>query len=117
MRLFYIITLLAFSISFAGLAWQKQAVVDAVENPGISFISCKKQVKINSGFGQADESLQKDIINNTVVKISHAAYILILFLFFLFSVYKRKESVIAIKRIKFNYWYLFKILYPKHVFW
>jgi len=117
MRLFYITILLAFSISFAGFASQKQSPGDLKNNAKSSCISSKKQVKFNSGFNQENESLQKDFINNNVLKISHTSFILLAFLFFLFLKTKAINAKIIIKRLKFNYWYLFKMLYPKHFFW
>lgn len=117
MRFFYVTILLAFAFSFAGFASQKQKPSDSKKGTKISFISGKKQVKINSGFSQANESLQKDFINNTSVKISQAACILLTFLSFLFSDNKSINASAGIKRLKFSYLYLLKILYPKHVFW
>jgi len=117
MRLFNIITLLTFSVSFATFASQKQNFNDSKKSTVISFISSKKQVKINFGFSQANENLQNDFINNAFVKLSYLAIISVLFPSFLFLKNKSIKAGIVFKRIKFSYSYLLKILYPKHVFW
>jgi len=117
MRLFYITALLAIFISFATFASQKQNVNGSKKSAKLSFIYGKRQVKINSGSSQSDESLQKDFINNTTLKASQAACIPFYFLSFLFSEHKSINASTGIKRLKFGYWYLLKILYPKHVFW
>ncbi|KQR68206.1 hypothetical protein ASF92_15150 [Pedobacter sp. Leaf176] len=117
MRLFYIVNIFIFFIGFASFASQKKQVIDSKKGTKLSITSGKKQVKINSDFSQSNENLQKDFINNTVIKISHPACILLTFLSFLFLKNKSTKARTAIKRLKFIYWYLFKILYPKHVFW
>jgi len=117
MRLFYIIFLLSTSITFASFATQGKRKDAPAENLKISFITGKKINKHNSGFNQDNENLQKDFINSSVVKISFAAFILLSFLTFLFFKNKTINTKVVIKRLKHNYWCLFKMLYPKHVFW
>ncbi|WP_344852843.1 hypothetical protein [Pedobacter jeongneungensis] len=115
MRLFYIIFFFSISINFAAIASQEKRNDAALKNPKISFFSCKKN--INLGFNQDNESLQKDFINSPIVKVVSNACILLSFLLFLFSKNKTLNTKVIIKRLKYNYWCLFKMLYPKHVFW
>ncbi|MDQ0637712.1 hypothetical protein QF042_001277 [Pedobacter sp. W3I1] len=117
MRLFYIIFFLLISINFATLASQEKRNDVPFKNTKISFISSKKNIKSNSGFNQDSESLQKDFINSSIVKISSSAFVIITFLLFLFFKNKIINAKVVIKRLKHNYWCLFKMLYPKHVFW
>ncbi len=117
MRLFYIIFLLSISINFAAIASQEKRNDATLKNTKISFFSCKKNTRINLGFNQDNESLQKDFINSSIVKIASSACILLSFLLFLFLKNKPVSNQFVIKRLKYNYWCLFKMLYPKHVFW
>ena len=117
MRLFYIIFFLSISFNFAVFASQKQGHDAALKNTKISFFSCKKNISLNLGFNQDNESLQKDFINSSLVKISSGAFVLITFWLFLFFKNKTVNTKVVIKRLKHNYWCLFKMLYPKHVFW
>lgn len=117
MRLFYIIFFLSLSINFAAIASQEKRNDAALKNIKISFISCKKSIKPNLGFNQDNESLQKDFINSSIVKIVSGACILLSFLLFLFLKHKALNTKVVIRRLKYNYWCLFKMLYPKHVFW
>jgi hypothetical protein len=117
MRLFYIIFFLSICINFAAFASQEKRNDVQSKNTKISFITGKKISKLNSDFNQDNESLQKDFINSSVVKISSNALVLITFLLFLFLKHKTVDSKVVIRRLKYNYWCLFKMLYPKHVFW
>ncbi len=117
MRLFYIIFFLSLSINFAAIASQGKRNDAALKNTKISFISCKKNFKSNLGFNQDNESLQKDFINTPLIKIVSNTCILLSFLLFLFLKNKAVSNQFVIKRLKYNYWCLFKMLYPKHVFW
>ncbi|WP_406823907.1 hypothetical protein [Pedobacter sp. KACC 23697] len=117
MRLFYIILLLSISINFAGIASQQKRNDAALKNTKISFFSCKKNTKYHSGFNQDNESLQRDFIHVSIVKISSGAFVLTSLLLFLIFKNKTINTKVVIKRLKYNYWYLFKMLYPKHVFW
>ncbi|RBQ06208.1 hypothetical protein DRW42_14040 [Pedobacter miscanthi] len=117
MRLFYIIFFLSLSINFAAIASQEKRNDAALKNTKISFISCKKNVKPNLGFNQDNESLQRDFINSSILKTVSGACILLSFLLFLFLKNKAINTKVVIKRLKYNYWCLFKTLYPKHVFW
>ncbi len=117
MRLFYIIFFCAISIPFAVLASQKKQDDALPKNPKTSFIISKKFKKITSDFQPDNDSLQKDLINNPIVKISSSAFLLLSFLVFLFVKYNTACIKAVIKRLNYNYWCLFKMLYPKHVFW
>lgn len=117
MRLFYIIFFLSISINFAAFASQEKRNDVPLKNTKISFISSKKNIKSNSDFNQDSESLQKYFINSPITKISSSAFVLITFLLFLFFKNKTINTKVVNKRLKHNYWYLFKMRYPKHVFW
>ncbi|WP_316827948.1 hypothetical protein [Pedobacter miscanthi] len=113
MRLFYIIFFLSISINFAAIASQGKRSDAALKNTKIISISCKKNIKFN----QDNERLQKDFINSSIVKTVSNACILLSFLLFLLLKNKIVNTKVVIKRLKYNYWCLFKMLYPKHVFW
>jgi len=117
MRLFYIIFFFSISINFAAIASQGKRNDTPAKNLKISFITDKKINKLNSDFNQDNESLQKDFINSSVIKISFAAFVLLSFLTFLFFKNKTITAKVVIRRLKYNYWCQFKMLYPKHVFW
>ena len=117
MRLFYIIFFLSISINFAVFASQEQGNDAALKNTKISFFSCKGNINLNLGFNQDNESLQKDFINTTPVKISFSAFVLTTLFLFLLLKNKTDNTKVITKRLKYNYWCLFKMLYPKHVFW
>ncbi|KQM75929.1 hypothetical protein ASE74_20240 [Pedobacter sp. Leaf216] len=117
MRLIYIILLLIISTNFSSFATQGNRNDAPAKNLKISFITDKKINKLNSDFNQDYESLQKDFINASIVKISFAAFILLSFLMFLFLKNKAITAKVVIRRLKHNYWCHFKMLYPKHVFW
>lgn len=117
MRLFYIIFFFFISINFAAFASQGKRNDVSVKSTAISFITGKKISKHNSDFNQDNDSLQKDLINNSVVKISSNAFVLITFLLFLFFKNRIINPKVVIRRLKYKYWCLFNILYPKHVFW
>jgi hypothetical protein len=117
MRLFYIIFFLFISINFAAFASQEKRNDVPLKNTKISFISSKKNIKSNSDFNQDSESLQKDFINSPIIKILSSAFVLITFLLFLFFKNQTINTKVVIKRLKYNYRCLFKMLYPKHVFW
>jgi len=117
MRLFYIIFFCAISIPFAVRASQKKQNDALPKNHKVSFITSEKAKKITSDFKPDNDSLQKDLLNNSTVKISSSAFLLLSFLVFLFVKYNTACIKAVIKRLNYNYWCLFKMLYPKHVFW
>jgi len=117
MRLFYIIFLLAISANFTVFASHEKIHDVQTKNAKISFVTEKKIIKQQSGFNQDTESLQKDFINITPVKISFSAFVLTTLFLFLLLKNKTDNTKVITKRLKYNYWCLFKMLYPKHVFW
>lgn len=117
MRLFYIIFFCVISFPFAVLASQKKQADASSKNHKITFITGKKNKPLRSDFQPDNDSLQKDLVNNPIVKISSSAFLLLSFLVFLFVKYNTADTKAAIKRLNYNYWCLFKMLYPKHVFW
>ncbi|TCD10257.1 hypothetical protein EZ449_10570 [Pedobacter frigidisoli] len=117
MRLFYIIIFFIFSLNFAGFAAQEKRIDVQSKIPKISFVSGKDRLKLNTNLNQDNERLQKDFINNTIVKTVCNAFIALIFFIFLFSKNNLVSTNAIIKRLKYNYWCLFKIRYPKHFFW
>ncbi|MBC6112668.1 hypothetical protein ACFOG5_11370 [Pedobacter fastidiosus] len=117
MRLFYILFFLLISLNFAGFASQKKEFNAKNNGYKESFISTKAISKLHSNFQQDNESLQRDFISNTTLKISTGSFLILLFLVFLQTFNRNINSKILIKRLKYNYWCLFKMLYPKHFFW
>ncbi|SDC62756.1 hypothetical protein [Pedobacter soli] len=117
MRLFYIIFFCAISIPFAVCASQKKQADALPKNHKTTFVTCKKSKQLKSDFQPDNDSLQKDLVNNPVLKISSSAFLLLGFLVFLFFKHNVADTKAAIKRLNYNYWCLFKMLYPKHVFW
>jgi len=117
MRLFYIIFFLSITINFAGAAAQEKRKDVQSKNTKISFITGKKIIRHNSDFNQDNESFQKDFITRSIVKVSPSVFVLITFLLFLFFKNKTINTKVIIKTLKYHYWCLFKMLYPKHFFW
>jgi len=117
MRLFYIIFFCVISIPFAVLASQKKQDNALSKSQKISFTAGKINKKLKSDLQPDNDSLQKDLVNNPVLKISSSAFLLLSFLVFLFVKYNTADTKAVIKRFNYNYWCLFKMLYPKHVFW
>jgi len=117
MRVFYIIIFLLFSINSSSYASQfkKNNAVNSASKV-VSF-SPKRPVKINPGFCSENEHLQKDFISNCALKLAQSPFILFSFFLFLFLKNKNINAKVIIKRLGFKYWCLFKMLYPKHVFW
>ncbi|KQN32390.1 hypothetical protein ASE92_17440 [Pedobacter sp. Leaf41] len=74
------------------------------------------QVKFHQQTAMENESIEKDLLTNQQHK--NFASILLLFLFtaIFLKLYFSISKKIA-KTIRQNYWYSFKMLYPKHVFW
>jgi len=116
MRLFYIIFFFIISIPFAVCASQKKQADVLPKNQKITFVTCKSK-QLKSDFQPDNDSLQKDLVNNPVLKIASSAFLLLGFLVFLFIKHNIADTKVAIKRLNYNYWCLFKMLYPKHVFW
>lgn len=76
----------------------------------------KKSIfKFNFVHDQGQESFQKDLINNTAAKILLDLLIVVLIALPLFLCLKIHE--LLLRRLKYKYWCLLKMLYPKHVFW
>lgn len=117
MRLFYIIFFCAISIPFAVFASQKKQDDALSKSQKTTFVTCKKSKQLKSDFQPDNDSLQKDLVNNPVLKISSSPFLLLGFLVFLFFKHNIADTKAAIKRLNYNYWCLFKMLYPKHVFW
>ncbi|RDC56045.1 hypothetical protein DU508_10470 [Pedobacter chinensis] len=116
MRLFYIIFFLFTSFGFASAASQERQSYTQNKTSKNSFISSKKQYKICKEYGLDHESFQNDFINNSTAKFS-TSFILLNCFVFLFLGNKKIAVKVIFKKLKYNYWCLFKMLYPKHVFW
>jgi hypothetical protein len=117
MRLFFILFLSLISFSFAGIASQKEEVNVFKKNSKTTFISSKSSTKYSAHFQYENESLEKDLIANPSLKLTIGYFILLAFLAFFTFRNQIPDSKTVIKRLKYNYWCLFKMLYPKHVFW
>ncbi|PWS29797.1 hypothetical protein DF947_20885 [Pedobacter paludis] len=117
MRLFYILFFLISSLSFAGFASQKAGTNVKNYNIKKSFFSAKEISKSHSNYHQENESFQRDFISNSTLKISTGSFLALLYLVFLQVLHRKIDSKTLIKRLKYNYWCLFKMLYPKHFFW
>lgn len=117
MRLFYFLFFVLFSLNFAGYASQKKEI--SAKNKGCkeSFISTKAIFNLHSNFQQDNESLQRDFISVTPLKISAGSLLILLYSAFLQIIDRKTDSKVFIKRLKYKYWCLFKMLYPKHFFW
>lgn len=117
MRHFFILFFAIISFSFAGVASQKKEISASKKNSKTTFVSCKNSTKYSAHFQHENESLEKDFITNPSLKLTVGYFILFTFLAFFTSKNHAVDSKIVIKRLKYNYWCLFKMLYPKHVFW
>lgn len=117
MRLFYIVLFLSLSINFAGIASQKKRGELQSKYTKTSSVTDKKVIRQHSNLNQDNESLQKDSIGISPLKISFGALVPITFLLFPLLKNKIVNTKVIIKRLRYNYWCLFKMLYPKHVFW
>ncbi|QPH41324.1 hypothetical protein [Pedobacter endophyticus] len=117
MRLFYIIIFLITSLNFTGYGSQDAKKHTLINHTKALFISAKKQIKSHADFNKTNERLQKDLVSSSVVKIFSCVLFLLLIPYFLFLKNKFVNSATVVKQLRFNYWCLFKMLYPKHVFW
>ncbi|PWS26252.1 hypothetical protein DHW03_15790 [Pedobacter yonginense] len=117
MRLFYFLLFFLFSFNSASLAMQKKELTALNKGYKESFLSTKSIAKFHLNNQQDNESLQRDFSSNSPLKISKGSILVLLGLVFLFIIKRKIDPKIIIKRLKYNYWCLFKMLYPKHVFW
>ncbi|MFW0716195.1 hypothetical protein [Pedobacter sp. N23S346] len=115
MRLFYIIFFLSALVSFASFANPKKNSTTKNQPAQVTSISKKSNLTLNPGITQDQESLQKNLISNAVAKILLDLFAVFLITLALFLPVKMNKSVL--KRLKYKYWCLLKMLYPKHVFW
>ena len=115
MRLFYTIVLFITLVSFASFASLKKSHATKIQAKQIISISQKNCFKYHLSINSDDEHVQKDLINHSTFKV-----LLDVFALFISST---SVSIPLItgetisKRLKYHYWYLLKMLYPKHVFW
>jgi len=117
MRLFYIIIFLITSLSFTGYGSQDAKKHTLINNNKALFVAAKKQAKYHSDFNKSNERLQKDLASTSVLKIFSCVLFLLVIPYFLFLKNKFVNGTTVVKQLRFNYWCLFKMLYPKHVFW
>ena len=117
MRLFYIIFFFLVSISFSGYATSKKEITNLKSKLKETFVSSKKNAKIIFHLQQDQESLEKDFITISKLKTVTSCFILFAVLAFFLSANKISNTKVIINTIRFSYWCLFKMLYPKHVFW
>ncbi|MFC4197412.1 hypothetical protein ACFOUY_11970 [Pedobacter jamesrossensis] len=117
MRLFYIIFSLLIFFNLSGFAFQKKEAITQKSKIKETFVSSKTTSKITLNLPQEQENLGKDLIKNSTLKGVSVYFILFTFIAFFLSVNKIINTKVSIKKLRFNYWCLFKMLYPKHVFW
>lgn len=117
MRLFYIIFSFLVSIHLSGFATQMKESSAKKSKIREAFVSYKSASKTSINFSQEQENLERDFITNSTIKTVSGYFILFTVLAFFISVNKIINAKVAIKKLRFNYWCLFKMLYPKHVFW
>ena len=113
MRLFYILFFFSTLVSFANFAAPKKD--NALK---IQLVQCAPTLKksiFKLHFGNNLESLQKDLIDHTLAKIRLDLLIVVLIALPFFFYLKIDELVLS--RPRYKYWFLLKMLYPKHVFW
>ena len=104
-------------MNFAGFASQKKKIGAVKKNSEITFVSNKNTLKFNTNFNHENESLGKDFISVSTLKMAASSFILLTFLAIFLLKNLIVNAKVVIKRLKYNYWCLFKMLYPKHVFW
>lgn len=117
MRLFSILlSFLTFS-AVAGFASLRKTDVKKTELNVKSLSYAAKKITILNLNGENDQ-LQKDFISaSSAFKIHSSIFILFLLSAFAVLNYKSKNTKLFLNKLDFHYQRLFKILYPKHVFW
>ncbi|MFD2286006.1 hypothetical protein GJU39_01565 [Pedobacter petrophilus] len=115
MRLFYIIIFLSTLVSFASFAAPKKDNTSKIQSAQPVRNFKKSTFKFHFGHTQDQESFQKDLMNHTVVK-NFLVVFAVLIMALLLSITSTISKAV-LKRLKHNYWCLFKMLYPKHFFW
>jgi len=117
MRLFSIILFFLIFSVVAGFASQKETHIKKAGHNIKSVSYVAKKITVLNLNGENDQ-LQKDFISSTSAFKIHSS-IFILFLLSAFAVlnYKTKNTKVFLNKPDFHYQRLFKILYPKHVFW
>lgn len=119
MRLFHIFLFFLIFVSFAGFASQKKVAINKIEsNIKVYFFTTKKNIGLNDNLKSENDHLQKDFISSaTSFKIHPSIFILFLFSAFVVLILKAINTKIFMNKLDNHYRCLFKILYPKHVFW
>ena len=115
MRVFYIIFFFSTLLSFASFAASKKNTAVKSHSTQITTFSKRYNLKFNFGIAADQENIQKDLINSTLVKILLDLFAVLLIIMLLSLPLKIGDSIL--KRLKYNYWCLLEMLYPKHVFW
>ena len=115
MRLFYIIFFFSILASLTSFAAPKKNSALKSHSTKITAFNKKYCLKSTSGIAPDQENLQKDLINNTIIKILLDLFAVLVIAMLLSLPVKMSDSIL--KRLKYNYWCLLKMLYPKHVFW
>jgi len=117
MRLFYFLFIFLLSLNFAAFSIQSKAV--NIENKfyKTSFISSRIPLKHTANLKQEDQTLQQDVNISPTVK-SFSVFFVTLFSFAFFGLgHKNTFIKVATRNIRYHYGCIFKMLYPKHVFW
>ncbi|AZI25548.1 hypothetical protein EA772_09410 [Pedobacter sp. G11] len=116
MRLFYTIIFICSSYCFASALPHAKHHDNQFKKAKLSFLSDKKLFKLNADSAMENETLEKDLINNITPKIA-LAFLLLMGIVVNFFKSHLLTCKIILRKLKYSYWCLLKMLYPKHVFW
>lgn len=114
MRLLYITFFLLLATTFSSYAsTQKESKFEAKKTQS-GFASYNSFFKIATNFQKDIQSFQKDFI--TRVNIKYSGILIFSLISLAFTFFSHKELKIPIAIVNSSYYYLSKILYPKHFF-
>jgi len=116
MRLFYIILFFCLHHTFANAAQKDKQKYYLLKSSESLSISNKKLFKVKANSGLENENVEKDFVNNLTHKTSPKFILLSSVHFWHLNNFQIKADPDH-KILKHNYSFLFKMLYPKHVFW
>jgi len=118
MRLFSILLFFLTFSAVAGFASQQKTNVKKTESNIKSLSFAAKKISFVTSQNSENDQLQKDLISSaSAFKIHSSTFILFLLSAFAVLNYKTKNTKVFLNKLDFHYQRLFKILYPKHVFW
>ncbi|WP_421942450.1 hypothetical protein [Pedobacter sp.] len=118
MRLFSILLFFLTFNAVAGFASQQKTDVKKTELSIKSLSFAAKKITTVNNQNSENDQLQKDFISSaSAFKIHSSTFILFLLAAFAVLNHKTKNRKVFLNKLDFHYQRLFKILYPKHVFW